>query len=60
MTPFRDQKIGLNLGIAWLHRGLLGEVATGVLHGILLVLTVQGSTRAHHPMICGATRPKVR
>ena len=54
MTAFRDQKIRLYLGIAWLNRGLLGEVATGVLHGILLVLTVQGRTHAHYPMIEGA------
>jgi hypothetical protein len=50
MTAFRDQKIRLNLGIAWLNHGLLGEVATGVLHGILLVLTVQGSTPARYPI----------
>jgi hypothetical protein len=61
IPSFRDQEIRLNLGIAGFNRGLLGEVATGVLHGILLVLTVQGSTHdPHYPMICGVTRPKVR
>jgi hypothetical protein len=50
MTSFRDQEIRLNHGVAWLNRGLLGEMATGMLHGILLVLTVLGSTHARYPI----------